>query len=436
MYQEELWNQMIAIMKEDIIPATGCTEPISVAYASAKAAEYLDGDPVEHIEGRVSANLMKNGMGVMVPNTGMPGLDIAAAAGAIGGNADKGLEVLNSLVPEQVIIAKKLIKENKVHITVNRDTTHVLYTEITLFSSHHQVKVIIVDSHTNIISIEKDKKIIFQQAEAGNDKYEQKIQFLRLLKITDILSFIEKVDIEKISFIKVAEELNASLAEEGLKNNYGLTIGKTLTANIQKGLIGNDLQNKTVIRTVAASDARMGGAPFPAMTNSGSGNQGIVATMPVVVVADYLKVSEEQRIRALALSNMLAIYIHSFLPKLSAFCATVTAAIGAATGMIWLLDEEHSLNRINKVICSMTGDVCGMICDGAANSCAMKVSSAVQSAFKSVVLALHDIRVSGNDGLVAQEAEECIRNIGLLATNGMQETDTEVLTIMLAKNKQ
>lgn len=434
MEKQAIWHQMINILKTDVVPATGCTEPISLAFAAANAAKYID-EPIETIKGRVSANLMKNGMGVMVPGTGLPGLTIAAAVGAFGGDPKAGLQVLKHLPPESVEYAKKMVDMGRITVEVNYDTDHVLFAAATVSSANHEVTVTIVDSHTNIISIEKDGKDIYQTATVQQSNDAEKLTFLHSLSVKDIVEFAEQVNIKDIQFIKDAEILNSNLSKEGLDRNYGMKVGRSLKQAMDNQLLGTDLQQQVIMRTVAASDARMGGAPLPAMTNSGSGNQGIAATTPVTVVADHIGADEETRIRALALSNMMAVYTHSYLPKLSAFCATVTAAMGAAAGMVWLLDRKHALTKISHAISSMTGDISGMICDGAASSCAMKVATATTSAFRAVLLALHDVRVPGTDGIVANQIEESIKNIGLLATQGMQETDREILEIMLHKNQ-
>lgn len=434
MMTNERWQKMIAVIKSDVVPATGCTEPISLAFAAATAARYL-GEDVISVKARVSANLMKNGMGVMVPGTGRPGLVIAAAVGALGGDADAGLQVLRQLSASVVEQGMMMVDNGAVTVGVNKETDHVLYAEACVYGEKHYVKAVIVDDHTNILSIEKDGEVIFSAAAQDNGEGDDKKAFLHTLSVKEILAFAEQAPLEEIRFIKEAEDLNDALSKEGLTGKYGLKIGRTLQDAQESGMTGKDLQNEILIRTVAASDARMGGAAYPAMTNSGSGNQGIAVTEPVTVVADYLHADEETRLRALILASMTAIYIHGYLPKLSAFCATVTAAMGAAAGMAWLLDREHGLERIGQVICSMTGDVAGMICDGAANSCSMKVSTAVSAAYKATVLALNGTCVSGDDGLVANDVEESIRNIGLLASKGMQQTDDEVLDIMLHKNQ-
>jgi len=241
------------------------------------------------------------------------------------------------------------------------------------------------------------------------------------------------VELDKIRFIQRAAELNSALSQEGLRVDYGLHIGRTLQKQIGRGLISDDLLNRIVIETTAASDARMGGANLPAMSNSGSGNQGITATMPVVVVARHINASEEQLIRALFLSHLMAIYIHSKLPKLSALCAVTTAAMGSCAGVAWLLTE--SFDAISMAISSMIGDISGIICDGAANSCAMKVSTSVTSSYKSILMALDNTQVTGNEGIVEHQIDRSINNLCAIASRSMQYTDRQVIEIMVSKPK-
>lgn len=431
---KDTWKELVTILHTDVVPATGCTEPVSLAFAAATAAREL-GEPVRRIEARVSANLMKNGMGVMVPGTGRHGLYIAAAAGALGGNPDAGLQVLEGIPEEQIAAAKAMVDEGLVTVGIAHEVTSVLYSEALVIGESHTVKACIADSHTHVIAIEKDGKTIFTAAKQEGNDNEDKNAFLQTLTVADIVEFAESIPVEEVSFLQQAQTLNEALSQAGLTGQYGLGIGHALRKKQQCGFIGNDLQNQVIIRTVAASDARMGGASYAAMTNSGSGNQGITATMPVVTVADHLQVSEEERLRALVLAHAMGVYIHGFLPKLSAFCATITAAMGAAAGMAWLLAKENKEKAVEYAISSMIGDAAGMVCDGAANSCSMKVATACTSAFRSVMLALDQIRVSGNDGLVSFDVNESIRNIGTLACKGMVQTDAEVLQIMLNKNK-
>ncbi|OBX48056.1 serine dehydratase subunit alpha family protein [Haemophilus haemolyticus] len=424
----EIEKPLIQIVERDVVPALGCTEPISLALAAATAAKYLGKTP-ERIEAKVSPNLMKNGLGVAVPGTGMVGLPIAAAIGALGGNPDGGLEVLKHITPEQVTAAKTMLEQKLVSVDIHQ-TEHILYSESTLFADNDYVKVAIQDQHTNVILIEKNGEIIFQKVkdECTNcDPYE----VFKQISAREIFEFSNVVELEKILFIRQAAELNRALSDEGLRENYGLHIGRTLRKQVGSGLISDDLLSKIMIETTAASDARMGGATLPAMSNSGSGNQGIAATMPVVVVADYLKVSEEKRIRALFLSHLIAIYIHSKLPKLSALCAVTTASMGSCAGIAYLLTGKFETASMG--ICSMIGDISGIICDGAANSCAMKVSTSVASGYKSVLMAMDETHVTGNEGIVEHDLDRTIDNLCAIASKSMQHIDRQVIEIMVNK---
>ncbi len=272
MDKNAMWNKMIGIIKQDVTPATGCTEPIALAYAAATAAREL-GEAVRFVDARVSANLMKNGMGVTVPGTGTPGLYIAAAVGALGGDAGAGLQVLKALTPDVVALGKQYVADGKVTVSVREDTPHVLYAEAVVYGENHRVRVVITDDHTNIVFVEKDGQVLLdQRTEAGSGE-DPKIAFLHTLTLADIVDFAEHVPLADIAFLQEAERLNDQLSQEGLTGKYGLKIGYTLQQMVDKDLLSDDLSHRIQIRTVAASDARMGGAAFPAMTNSGSGNQ-------------------------------------------------------------------------------------------------------------------------------------------------------------------
>ena len=427
-----VWKEYIKALKNEVKPALGCTEPISLALAAAKARAVVGDEDIISIVTRVSPNLMKNGMGVTVPGTGMKGLAIAAAAGAICGDAEAGLEVLKNINESHVKAAKQLLDQNLVSVSIS-NIDKILYSEAEIKTANHIARVCIADTHTKIVRIEKDGAVIFEETDSEG-KGHAKPYDLTGASIADIYDFCTNAPINDIAFMKDAETINNALSVEGLTNDYGLHIGKTMLKQLDKGFIAKDLMTDIMIRTSAGSDARMGGATLPAMSNSGSGNQGISATMPVVVVADFLKASEEDRIRAQALSHLVAVYIHNTFPALSALCATSTAAMGAAAGMGWLLGDKK-LDVINDAICSMIGDVSGIICDGAANSCAMKVSSTANSAFKAVIMALDNVRVTGQEGLVSPTVEESIRNLGNLVTDGMKQTDEQIIKIMINKSQ-
>ncbi|AHG76534.1 hypothetical protein X808_20160 [Mannheimia varigena USDA-ARS-USMARC-1296] len=426
---EKLEQSILSAVSHEVVPALGCTEPISLALASAIARQYLEHLP-ERIEAKVSPNLMKNGMGVTVPGTGTVGLPMAAAIGAIGGDPNGDLEVLKNITPEQVEQAKEILKADKVSVSI-LETEHILYSEATLFYQAERVCVRIAEHHTNVIYIEKNGQTLLSKPCAVNN--DNITEVFTTLTAKEIFDFSMCVDLEKIRFIDQAAKLNSALSQEGLRADYGLHIGRTLQKQIGQGLISDDLLNRIIIETTAASDARMGGATLPAMSNSGSGNQGITATMPVVVMARHLNVNEEKRIRALFLSHLMAIYIHSKLPKLSALCAVTTAAMGSCAGLAWLLTGKFE--NISMAISSMIGDISGIICDGASNSCAMKVSTSVTSSYKSILMAMDNSQVTGNEGIVEHDIDRSINNLCSIASRSMQYTDRQVIEIMVNKPK-
>lgn len=425
-----MWQALLDVLKRQVLPATGCTEPISLAFACATAVTYLDQDQLVRIEAKISPNLMKNGMGVTVPGTGMVGLPIAAAVGVFCGDANAGLDVLNHISDEGLEKAKRFLQQKKVSVDIAQ-TDKILYTEANIYSKQQHIRVCIADHHTNIVLIEQNGQVIFQkdQTQQANN---QVANIIEQATIESIYDFASQIEFDKIKFILQAAELNDALSKEGLKNTYGLNIANILKQQISKGLLSDDLLSKVMIRTTAASDARMGGATLPAMSNSGSGNQGIAATMPIVVIAEYIEADAEHLARALVLSHTIAIYIHSKYPPLSALCAVSTASMGAAAGMVYLLDKDN-VKTVNMAICNMVGDLTGIICDGASNSCAMKVSTSASSAFKAVLMALNGVRVTGNEGIVCDCVESSINNLCALASKSMQQTDLQIIDIMARK---
>ena len=424
-----LWHTFVKVVKNEVVPALGCTEPISLALASAIAAQRL-GKPVERIEAKVSANLMKNGMGVTVPGTGATGLLIAAAVGALGGDPEGKLEVLKNLTADQVAAGKRMVAENRVQIAV-ADVPNVLYSEAKVFHGTDWVRVCIADHHTQVVRMEDNDQVVFQAGVKRPGADDEANDSLAGVKARDVFDFSAGAPLAMLDFILEAARMNDSLSVEGMGGQYGLRLGATMNSNIGKGLLCDSLLTQILVRTSAASDARMGGAAMPAMTNSGSGNQGIAATMPVVVVAEYVRADREMLARALMLSHLMAIYIHDKLPKLSALCAVTTASMGAAAGMAWLLKGDFE--SVGMAISNMVGDVAGMICDGASNSCAMKVSTSATAAYKAVLMALDGYRVTGAEGIVDDDVDQSIANLGQLASHGMMQTDGQILQIMLDK---
>jgi len=424
------WQSFIRAVREEVKPALGCTEPVSLALACALAAEQLAGE-VTKIDAWVSPNLMKNGLGVTVPGTGMVGLPIAAALGAIGGNARAGLEVLKDVSADALARAKALLEAGQVQVKLQEPCDEILYSRACVHAGEASAMVTIAGGHTRVVEVVCRGETRFRLDEQPDEVNDDPLAALANATLSQIVEFAEQVPLESIRFILDAGRLNDALSREGLSGSWGLHVGATLNKQRSRGWVAQDLGSDIVIRTSAASDARMGGATLPAMSNSGSGNQGIAATMPVVVVAEHVHADDERLARALMLSHLAAIYIHYQLPRLSALCAATTASMGAAAGMAWLLGGRYQ--TIAMAIGSMIGDVSGMICDGASNSCAMKVSTSVGSAWKAVMMALDDTAVTGNEGIVAHDVEQSIANLCALACRSMQATDTQIIEIMASK---
>ena len=425
-----LWENLVKVVKKEVVPALGCTEPVSVALAAAIATSKLSGQ-IKTISAFVSPNLMKNGMGVGVPGTGMVGLPIAAAVGAIAGDQNAGLEVLKNITPDDVAQAKTLLDSGSVSVQV-ADVCNILYAKVKVSNGSEYVTVTIADSHTHIVSIEENGITTYISQPAATDhRLSQPKNLFESLSAQDIYDFSLNVPLEEIDFIEQAKDLNEALSQEGLSGGYGLQIGATFQRNVERGLLSGGLLTEVLIRTSSASDARMDGAMKPAMSNSGSGNQGIAATMPVIVAADYLNADREQTLRALMLSHLMAIYIKSHQNKLSALCGAMTASMGSAAAITYLLGGDFE--QISHAVSSMIGDITGIICDGAKTSCAMKVSSAAGAAVKTALMAMDRIYVSGNEGIVADDVDTSIRNLSALANGSMTQTDVQILDIMVHK---
>ena len=440
-------EEIIALIKQEVKPALGCTEPIAVALAVAKAAEIISENcpccgswrmkADFKLDVAVSGNILKNGMGVGIPGTGMVGLPVAAALGAVCGNSSLGLEVLKGLTPEAVARAKELVAKGFVHISV-ADTAHLLYVKATVTVDDNTVAsaevdphayAVIEDDHDRIVETSFADKILMSSesaaglpAEASESPYD--------LTVQSIWNFAREAPYEDIAFILKDRTLNLALAEEGLRGNYGLQVGKAIREN-QKEVFGDDFMSYAMGMTAAASDARMAGSTLPAMSNSGSGNQGITVSMPVIAYALKYKVNDEKLARALILSNLVAIHIKHFLGKLSALCGCVVASTGSACGIVYL--EGGGYEQVCAAIKNMAGNITGMVCDGAKVGCAMKVASGVSCAVQSAVLALRGTCIPSTDGIIEDDVEKTIRNIGTIGSAGMKATDRMILDIMLCK---
>lgn len=419
--------QFLELLHREVVPALGCTEPIAVALTAARAAEAL-GHPVESIDVAASANLLKNGMGVQVPGTGEAGLEIAAAVGALGGNSTLGLECLRNLSPEQVDLAKQMIAEGKVVLHLP-DNEKLLYCLVRARGNRHEAAAELQDSHANITRVWQDGKLIFEKQEAASIAPEGNKVWP--LSLAGIHSFATETPIEEISFILEAARMNRTVAEEGLKKQYGLGVGKNIDMQTQRQILADDMPTFAVKMTAAAADARMAGIMLPVMSNSGSGNQGITCTMPVVACAIRLAKNDEDLARALVVSHLTSIHIKHHLGRLSAHCGAMVAGTAAGCGIVLLLGG--GLKEMEMTIRNMVGNVAGMICDGAKSSCALKVASAVGAGIQAAMLAMSGSAVPGNEGIVSEDIETCIANLGFLGSSGMRETDKVILDIMLHK---
>ncbi|WP_035289430.1 L-serine ammonia-lyase, iron-sulfur-dependent, subunit alpha [Clostridium sp. KNHs214] len=419
----------IGLLKNEVVPALGCTEPIAVALASSRACKELNLYP-EKIKVFVSPNILKNGMGVGIPGTGMVGLDIAAALGAIGGNSEAVLEVLKDITKEDIEKSKKFLEQGRVYVTA-KNVPEKLYVEVTVSNGDHNATVVIKDKHSNIVSINADGKYIYKNEDAESSTAAEDTNSYEHTTVDEIYNFALATDFEDIKFILEGAKMNKAISLDGLKNDYGLKVGKTLLNKVNAGILSNDLQNYAMAVTAAASDARMAGCMLPVMSNSGSGNQGITVMMPVVAVAEKLNVSEEKLARALVLANLVAIHIKSYLGRLSALCGCVVASSGASCGITYLMGGN--LQNVIYSIKNMAGNIAGMICDGAKTGCALKVSTGVSAAIQSSLLAMEGIEISEKDGIIDKDIEKTIKNIAEIGAKGMSETDKLILDIMICK---
>ena len=441
-------EKIIALLHREVKPALGCTEPIAVALAVSKAVEIISDNCASRcpegwrltadfrIDVAVSGNILKNGMGVGIPGTGRVGLPVAAALGAVCGDSRRNLEVLANLSEAAVNRALELVENQKVSISV-ADTDHLLYVKATVCANgqaqasaevNPQAYAIIEDDHDRIVETCYADRILMSSESAaglsGPDEGEE------TPSVREILDFANNAPFADIAFILEDRTLNLALAREGLAGDYGMSVGKTIREN-QQEVFGDDFLSFAMGLTAAASDARMAGSTLPAMSNSGSGNQGITASMPVIAYALKYDIDDERLARALILSNLVAIHIKHYLGKLSALCGCVVASTGSACGIVYL--QGGGYDAICAAIKNMAGNMTGMVCDGAKVGCAMKVASGVSCAVQSAVLALRGTCIPSTDGIIDDDVEKTIRNVGSIGSAGMKNADRMIMDIMLCK---
>lgn len=412
----------------EVVPAIGCTEPVAVALTAARAAEAL-GCPPERLLVEVSANLLKNGMGVMIPGLNEMGLSYAAAAGALGGISTLGLECLRGITPEQMERVRGMVKSGAVELKLPNNEI-LLYCAVTAYAGAHTAHVVLRDSHTNIVLVQRDNETLFSKVVDENlSAGAENIAWP--LTLAGIYDFAVRAPLEEISFILEAARMNRAVAEEGLRSRYGLGVGQAMDTHIRQRILSDDFSAFAVKLTAAAADARMAGVMMPVMSNSGSGNQGITCTMPVAACAVRLGKNDEELARALIISHLTSIHIKHCLGRLSAHCGAMVAATASACGIALLLGG--GLREMEMTVRNMVGNITGMICDGAKSSCALKVASAVGAGMQAVLLAMDGTSVPGNEGIVDDDIEVCIANLGRLGSLGMREADKVILDIMLNK---
>ena len=418
MVNKELRERIIALVHQEVVPAIGCTEPMCVALCTARATERLGCRP-ERIEALLSANIIKNAMGVGIPGTGMIGLPIAIALGALIGKSAYQLEVLKDLTPESLAEGKKYVDEHPIIIKQKENISEKLYAEVICTSGDKQATAIIAGSHTHFVDDGELQTV-------DSSSVDEPVLNLRL-----VYDFATTAPLDEIDFILEARTLNMNAARESLKGNYGHNLGKTIDRPLSKGIFGNSIYSHIIARTASACDARMGGAMIPVMSNSGSGNQGICATNPVCVYAKENENTEEELIRALMLSHLTAIYIKQSLGTLSALCGCVVASIGSSCGITYLMGGDYE--RICYSVKNMIANLTGMICDGAKPACSLKITSGVSTAVLSALLAMEGKCVGSSEGIVDDSVDKSIHNLTSIGADAMIKTDDMVLNIMTSK---
>ncbi|MFV0289918.1 MAG: serine dehydratase subunit alpha family protein [Mangrovibacterium sp.] len=420
-------DEILALMKREIVPAIGCTEPVAVALAVAKAKEVLR-EEVQEVELHLSQNILKNALGVGIPGTGMIGLPIAVALGVVIGKSEYQLEVLKDLTPEKLQEAKRFIAEKNIKIRLKEDAPDKLYIEVKCGSENHEAMVVICGSHSNITTVELDgESLLLEKVFAGEQESNEIVD----LSFRKVYEFSQEVPIEELDFLLEAARINLEASDMSHTSDFGHSVGKSIEDDNFKYIMGDSVFNKIVSTTTAACDVRMAGAMIPVVSNSGSGNQGITCSLPVVVFANHTQKTTVELARALAMSNLLVIYIKTKLGRLSALCGVTVAAMGASSAITMLMGGSYE--QLTYSVKNMIANVTGMLCDGAKPSCAMKVSGAVSSAVYSAMMAMRNNVVTSAEGVADDCIEKSITNLSSIGSAGMSETDKLVLNIMLQK---
>lgn len=422
---------LLEVLKKEIVPAEGCTEPIAVAYAVSLAAELLE-EEITGIQLFLSGNIIKNAMGVGIPGTGQTGLPIAAALGAVICRSHRKLEILSGLTADELSQANAIIDRKLLAVEL-KDTPEKLYIEARVQSANHRATAVVAKEHTNIVLLEKDGIPIDIQKDKGDcGEDEQLSSEGYAVSLEGIYEFVCHTAFADLEFLLEGARMNKAISDEGLRGDYGLQVGKKMSQRSAVNLFGNDVANSVIAATAAASDARMDGSAMPVMTTAGSGNQGIAATLPVIKLAELMGKSDELLARAIALSNLVTVHVKHYIGRLSPLCGSgIAGGVGANSGIIYLMGG--SLDQIKHGIQNTIASLSGMICDGAKSTCALKISTATNAAIQAATLAMNNISPTDNDGVIFEKVEDTIRNMERLVQEGLAATDETILNIMLSK---
>ena len=427
----KIYNEYVTILESELVPALGCTEPIALAYAAAKAKEVLGKMP-DHITMRCSGNIIKNVKGVKVPNSGgMKGVEAAAVLGITGGDPSQALEVLEHVTDREIDEAEKLLKAGFCDCVLKDDVAN-LYIEayaVCKKTEKSEALVVIEDEHTNITHIEKDGQVLFHKEKKEYCQEREKTPDKSLLNLEDIITFANEVQITAVEKVLGRQiKYNTRIAEEGLRNPWGAQVGRVVLEEF-----GEDVKWRAVAKASAGSDARMSGCALPVIINSGSGNQGMTCSLPVIEFGKELKKSKEEIYRALCVSNLVALNQKKYIGSLSAYCGAVCAAAGAGAGITYLCGG--TLEQIENTVVNTIADAGGIVCDGAKPSCAAKISTALQAAILSHKMAMRGLTFARGEGLVMDCPEDTIKAVGYVGRAGMKQTDVEILNLMIGKTK-
>lgn len=424
---KRIYENYVRILENELVPALGCTEPIALAYAAAKAVKTLESFP-DHLTVLCSGNIIKNVKGVKVPNSGgMKGVEAAAVLGVVGGDPDQALEVLETVGPEDLEKTKRLLAEGFCDCALKEGVAN-LYIEARAVKGSGEAVVVIEGEHTNIVRIEKDGELLYEkEPEAVQDEADKPDK--ALLNLEDIITFAEEADLDDVR--KVLERqvrYNTRIAEEGLKNPWGAQVGRVIAEEF-----GDDVKWRAVAKAAAGSDARMSGCSLPVIINSGSGNQGMTCSLPVIEYGRELGKSEDEILRALCVSNLVALNQKKYIGSLSAYCGAVCAAAGAGAGITYLCGG--TMEQIENTVVNTIADAGGIVCDGAKPSCAAKIATSLQAAVLSHKMAMRGLTFSRGEGLVMDCPEDTIKAVGYVGRAGMKQTDVEILNLMIGRTK-